>query len=372
MITLLKVPAINRVLLDANDTEIRIQSANGAGYYFRAIIYIDDVLFDEQGWSRIDNFTAIKSMRKLYNAYYENAFVPFSVNELVEKTNLNKKVSITVEERLIASDTLVETVTLPDFYFMYNAVPVYFDDSTKVQILGISSTVLNVPENGKIIVPFYVRGDNETVKVEVKDNFGSIINSQSIPAVTGKKTYKYSFDLSGVTLASNTIYFETSFSCGATTTTMQYRLMCLPDFPVKELFFKNNFGYYIPVYLSGELEVSNALKISDYQANDGQYYVSEINEELTYTINTSYLLQDERAIINQLITSYDVLFKVNNKYRRIQNNTKKELQYRDKKHNYAQDLSFTFIPNGAVDNIYENSDSPDFDERDFADEDFLT
>lgn len=372
MITLLKVPAINRVLLDANNTDIQIQSSNGAGYYFRALIYVDDVLFDEQGWSRVDNFTATKNLAKLYNAYYENDFTPLSVNELVEKTNLIKKISITIEEKLIASDTLVDSITLPNFYFMYNIKPVYFDDSTKVQLLGVTSSVLQIPDNGKIVIPFFVRAEGETVTVEVTDNFGTILNSQTIAAFAGKKIFSYSFDLSGVTLASNTIYFEATITCGTTITTSQYRLMRLPDFPVKELFFKNNFGYYVPVYLSGELEVSNTLKISDYQAIDGQYYISEINEELTYTINTSYLLADERPVVNQLINSYDVLFKVNNKYLKIQNATKKELQYRDKKHNYAQDLSFTFVPNGAVDNIYENSDAPDFDERDFDDNDFLT
>jgi hypothetical protein len=372
MITLLKVPAVNRVLLDANNTDIQIQSSNGAGYYFRALIYVDDVLFDEQGWSRVDNFTATKNLKKLYNAYYESEFIPFSVNELVEKTNLIKKISISIQEKLISSDTLVDTIDLPDFYFMYNKSPVYFDDSTKLQLLGVQSSVLQIPENGKIIIPFFVRAEDEAITVELKDNFGEILNSQNIESFAGKKIFTYSFDLSGVNLASNTIYFEATITCGTTITTSQFRLIRLPDFPVKEFFFKNNFGYYIPIYLSGELEVSNAIKISDYQASDGQYYVSEINEELTYTINTSYLLEDERSVINQLITSYDVLFKVNNKYRRIQNATKKELQYRDKKHNYSQDLTFNFIPNGSVDNIYENSDTPDFDERDFDDNDFLT
>lgn len=372
MITLVKKPAAGRVLLDANNTEIEIQSSNGSGYYFRALIYVDDELFDTQGWSRKDAFTAVKDIAKLYNSYYENEFVPFTFNQLIEKTNLIKKVSIHIEERLIGSDTLVDTATLPDFLLMYNVNPVYFDDTTKVQTLGVIPDVLQIPSNGKMIFPFFIRAVDESVTVQVKDNFGNILNTQTIAAFTGKKIFEYQFDLSSVALQKDTIYFETTITCGLSTKKLQYRLMRYPNFSVKELFFKNNYGYFIPAYIDGELEVSNGLKISEYQEIDGTYRVSEINEELTYVINTGLMLLDERPLVNQIITSYEVLLKVNNTYRRIQNATKKELQYRDKKHSYSQDLTFTFIPNGALDNIYLNAILPDWDERDFIENDFLT
>lgn len=372
MITLYKKPAADRVLLDANNTIIEVVSSNGAGYYFRAKIYIDDELFDEQGWSRTDAFRAQKDLVKIYNAYFENEFAPIFFNSLTEKTNLIKKVSIVIEERLTSSDTLVDSETLPDFYIMYNAKPVYFDDTTKVQTLGVLPQVLQVPEKGKIVFPFFIRSEGDAVTVEIKDNFGNILNTQTTAAFTGKKVFQYQFDLAGVTLVPNTIYFQATISCGTSAKTLQYRFMRYPDYPVKEIFFKNNFGFFIPAYLDGELEVSNGLKISDYQALDGSYHVSEISEELTYTINTGHMILTEREIVNQIITSFEVYLKVINGYRQIQNATKKELQYRDKKHNYAQDLAFTFLPNAKVDNVYENSIFPDFSALDFDSDDFLT
>jgi hypothetical protein len=372
MITIIKSPALNRVLLDANNTEITIQSSNGNGYYFRAVINVDDEPFDEQGWSRKDAFTAVKDLVKLYNAYFESIFTPFTVNELIEQTHLKKKISITINEYFLESNTLVATQSLPDFYFMYNVNPIYFDDTTKIQVLGITPPVLQIPQNGKMRIPFYVKSFAESVTVEVKDNFGTIINSQNIESFTGKKIFQYQFDLSGVTLARNTIYFETNITCGTTTTQLRYRLMNLPDFPVKEIYFKNNFGYYIPAYLDGELEEINGLKINDYQESDGSNVIFEIEEEATYTINTGHLLQDERSIVNQIITSHDVLFKVNNQWQRIQTATKKELQYRDKKHNYAQDLIFTFKKNGKVNNYYDSDLGGDWDERDYLESDYLT
>ncbi|MDD2820759.1 MAG: hypothetical protein PHW29_05800 [Flavobacterium sp.] len=372
MITIVKSPALNRILLDANNTEITIQSTNGAGYYFRALIYVDDDLFDEQGWSRKNAFTTVKDLVKLYNAYFDPKFIPFSVNGLVEQTHLKKKIKITIEERILVSDTLIDSLDLPEFFFMYNVNPVYFDDTTKIQILGITPEVLQIPVNGKMRVPFYVKANAEAVTVEVKDNFGTILNTQSVVSFTEKKIYQYEFDLSGVALASNTIYFETTITCGTTTKILQYRLLRLPDFPVKELYFKNNFGYYIPAYFDGELEKNNNLKINDYKERDGSSVVFEIEESATYTINTGSLLQDERAIINQVIKSHEAYFKINTQWQKIQTGTKKELEYRDKKHNYSQDLTFTFMKNGKVSNYYDSDLGGDFDERDFDSTEFLT
>lgn len=351
MITIVSAPALNRVFLDANNTEIELTSSNGAGYYFRALIYVDDVLFDTQGWSRKNAYTTVKDLVKLYNTYFEPVFAAFSANGLVEQTHLKKKISITIEERLLTNDSLAQTIDLPNFYFLYNLNPVSFLDTDQVKILGITPEVLQIPANGKIMIPFFVNASADGVVVILKDSFGSIINSQTIAPFTGKKVYLYSFDLSAVSLTPNTIFFKTDITVGITSTTLRHRLMRLPDFPVKEVYFKNNFGYYIPAYFDGELEVSNGFKINDYQEADGSSVIFEIQEDATYTINTGLLLADERAIINQVVNSPEVYFKVNGSWQKIQTASKKELEFRDKKHNYAQDLVFTFSKNGKIKNV---------------------
>jgi hypothetical protein len=351
MITIIKSPALNKILLDANNTEISISSTNGNGYYFRALIYIDDILFDEQGWSRKTEFLAVKDLVKLYNAYFETSFSAFTANGLVEKTNLKKKVSITIEERLLTTDAVVETVNLPVFYIMYNRTPVSFTDATKIQVLSKRPDAVLIPATGKMIIPIFVNANNEDFTVITKNNFGITLNSQTIASFTGKKIYLYSFDLSGMTLASNTIYFETTITCGGTTITLRYRLLRLPDFPVKEIYYKNNFGYFLPAYFDGELETDNSLKIDDYAQADGTSVIFEINEEAIYTINTGSLLLDERTIVNEVINSHEVYFKVNNVWTKINTKTKKELEFRDKKHSYATDLQFSFIKNGKIPNV---------------------
>jgi hypothetical protein len=350
MIQIINTPAENRVLLDANNTEISIQSTNGAGFYFRALIYVDDLLFDEQGWSREDAYTAKKDLVKLYNAYFKSIFAASFPNAITEQTHLKKKINITIEERNLLTDAVVETLQLPTFYMLYNTKPVLFNDTLKIQLLGINATVLQVPVNGKIVLPFAVNATAENVVVTVKDNFGTTLNTKTLTNITGKKIYTYAFDLSTVTLALNTIYFEVSLKCGLTEIVKNYRLMRFPDYAVKEIIFQNNFGYFIPAYFDGELEVVNGLKIEDYKQSDGTSKVFEINEEAVYTINTGTLLLDERTIINDIINSLEVRFKIDAEWLSIQTKTKKELIYRDKKHLYGEDLQFTFVKQGINNN----------------------
>src|SRR5690606_17739057 len=118
MITALSTPGSGRILPDANNTVIKIQSTNGEGYYFRAKIYIDNVFFDEQGWSRIDLYTATKDLKKLYNAYYQTIFTDTFQNQLTEQTHLIKQVKIVVEEYSIETDVLVDSLELPVFKFL--------------------------------------------------------------------------------------------------------------------------------------------------------------------------------------------------------------------------------------------------------------
>jgi len=372
MISIIKAPALNRVLLDANNTVVVLQSTNGNGYYFRALIYVDDVLFDEQGWSRKDSYTASKDLVKLYNAYFETIQTIFTENGITEQTHLKKKITIVVQEKSLSTDTIVATVTLPDFYFMYNVNPELFDDSTKLQFLGLTPPVLRIPDSGKIMIPFYAKAIDETVTVELKDNFGTIINTVSVEAFTDKKVFLYAFNLSPLTLVKDTLYFELNIKCGLKSITKHYRLIRFPDYNVKEIYFKNNFGYYLPAYFDGELEIQDSFKIDDYKQKDGTNVVFEVIEEATYTINTGSLLQDERAIVNQVATSHEILFMVNNQWRKIQTKTTKSLEYRDKKHLYAQDLNFSFVKNGKVENYFETEAGADWDDNDFLPNDWLT
>ncbi|WP_417365580.1 hypothetical protein [Flavobacterium beibuense] len=347
MITALSTPGSGRILPDANNTVIKIQSTNGEGYYFRAKIYIDNVFFDEQGWSRIDLYTATKDLKKLYNAYYQTIFTDTFQNQLTEQTHLIKQVKIVVEEYSIETDVLVDSLELPVFKFLYTIKPVEFDDSVKLKILGIDAENVPISTGGKISIPFYVNADNEQVHVRVETNFNTALDIRWVPAIiTGKKVYLYQFDLASLTLSYDILYLTAKITCSspgneATTITQLYTINRLPDYPFKEIAFRNNYGFYMYAYLDGEMTIENAFDPEVYETADSSKKVYEIAEEATYIINTGSLLHKEKAIINMIANSLDTRFWNGEKWLPIVTKIKKQTEFKDKVNSYSESLQFT-------------------------------
>jgi hypothetical protein len=348
MIIINTAPAKSRILLDGNNTVISITSSNGFGHYFRALIYINGTLFDTQSWSRKNEFTAEKDLKKLYNAYFESIFESAFTSGINEQTHLLKTVSIIIQEKLMSNDNIVQSVSLPEFYIMYNNKPVSFLDTTKIQFLGLEADKILMPVNGKITVPFFANTNAETVLVTLKDNFNSTINSQTILSSTAKKVFLYNYDLSDFTFSANTTYFILSITVGSTTITKAYRYLKYPDFEVKEIAFLNNYGYYVYAYLDGQMSSDNLLEIDNYDDASGSEKTIEINEECVYTINTGSLIKSEKAIIKQIVNSLDFKLSINSEWINMVSRTKKIKDYQDRLNNYSESLSFGVKLNATV------------------------
>lgn len=352
MITINSAPIQDKILLDANDSIISITSSNGIGYYFRVKIFIDTVFFDEQSWSRKDDTTAEKNLKKLYSAYYETIFNPAFANGLTQQNHLLKKVSIVINEHSIGDDSLVQTISLSDFYFMYNVKPIYFIDDNSFQFLGINPDVFQIPTNGKISLPFLVNTNNEIVKVELKDNTGAIIDSIIIPAFTDKRVYLYNFDLSTIALSANILYLTLYITVGASSFSKIFKVLKFPKFPIKEIAFLNNFGFWIYVYLDGQLSIDNNLDIKTYEELDTTEKVFEINEKQTYSINTGALLTSEKDIINQIATALEAKIVLNSEWISMINSTKKINKYKDRNNLYTESLTFSVKQNQSIPNSF--------------------
>lgn len=368
MININKYPAPNRILLDANNTLVSITSSNGLGFYFRAIIYIDNEIFDEQSWSRRDDYTAEKDLKKLYYAYFETIFNTNFSSGLEQQLHLIKKVSITIKEYSIGNNKLIQTHDLPDFYLMYNINPVVFNDAEKVQFLAINPEVLQVPPDGKISIPFMVNAENESLLVELKDNFGNILDSKVIANFAEKRVYQYNLDLSKSNLVSSALYLSLFITVGATTVLKNIRLFKKSKFPIKEIIFLNNFGYWCYAYLDGQLTIEDNFDPKTYEENDGFESVYEINEKQTFTINTGSLLASEKAIIAQLCKALEAKIYLNSEYVKLITATKKITSYKDRDNLYAENLTFLVKQNSSIENTMyavEDYDSNDYDSNDY-------
>lgn len=341
MIQVINFPPENRYLLDGNNTQITVTSDNANGY-FRAKIYIDDALFDEQGWSRKDDFTATKDLLYLYNAYFKPYFLGSFTTGLLEQTNFKKKVSIVIEEKDIDTDVLLGTVTLPDFYLLYNVKSEIFNDINKLYIFGLKAEHMNMKKDGTIVIPFYANAETEDVKVTIYDDLDNILHTQTIADVNGKKVFIYTLNLSEVTVISSVLYLRAKIEVGTESTEKFYNVLRLPNYEVKEVVFQNNFGYYIPAYFDGDFEDVSGMKVQSYERYDTSTAVYAVEEDGTYTINTGGLSTREKEIVKEIANSIDCYFNNDGKYVPVNTATKKATNFKSRLNIYAEDLVFTF------------------------------
>lgn len=341
MIQVINFPPENRYLLDGNNTQITVTSDNADGY-FRAKIYIDDALFDEQGWSRKDDFTATKDLLYLYNAYFKPYFLGSFTTGLLEQTNFKKKVSIVIEEKDIDTDVVIGTVTLPDFYLLYNVKSELFNDINKLYVFGLKAEHMNMKKDGTIVIPFYANAETEDVKVTIYDDLDNILHTQTIADVNGKKVFIYTLNLSEVTVISSVLYLRAKIEVGTESTEKFYNVLRLPNYEVKEVVFQNNFGYYIPAYFDGDFEDVSGMKVQSYERYDTSTAVYAVEEDGTYTINTGGLSTREKEIVKEIANSIDCYFNNNGKYVNVNTATKKATNSKSRLNIYAEDLVFTF------------------------------
>jgi hypothetical protein len=341
MIQVINFPTANTYLLDGNSTPITVTSNNANGY-FRAKINIDDAPFDEQGWSRKDDFTATKDLLYLLNAYFRPYFLGQFTTGLLEQTNFKKKTSIIIEERNINTDAILGNVTLPDFYLLYNVKSAVFNDLDKLYVFGLKSSQINMKSDGVIVIPFYVNANSENVKVTIYDDLDNIIHTQSVNNVTGKKVYIYTLKLSETPLLSSILYLKAKITVGTTNFEKIYTILRLPSYEVKEVVYQNNFGFYIPAYFDGDFEDTSGYKVESYERNDTSTAVYAVKENGSYTINTGNLSIMHKDIVNEIANSVDCYFNNDGKYLRVNTETKKSTNLKSRLNNYAQDLVFTF------------------------------
>lgn len=349
-INIVQTPAPGTLVLDANNTVIKVQSTNGAGYYFRALIYVGGVLFDEQAWSRSDDYTAAADLKKLYSSYFETVFNPAFANLLAEQTHLIREVSITVQEYRLDTGALVQTLVLPVFSIMYNVKPVGFNANTLVSLLGVDTKVMRVPLDGKIALPFYLGAAARTVNVTLTDSADNILDIRNVTVATGQKVYMYQFDLSGASLGYDSTGVTVTITVNDTSLVQQYRIIRLPFYEVKQLVFCNNFGYYLYAYFTGQLKIENTFSPETDVLADEREIISEINEDATYTLHTGVLRESEGGIVNMVANSPDTRLYQGGAWLTLVTDTKKQTEHQDKLHQYGESLTFTIRKGTDIDN----------------------
>lgn len=350
MIKLIKYPAANVFLLDSNNTLIEIKSTNGLGHFFRAKIYVDNILFDEQNWSREDNFTARKDLKFLYKAYFEPKFNSVNTSGIFERTDLIKKITIVIDEFNLSTNLLTQTINLPEFYIFYGDKPSVFSPNNPLQFLETENKILRIPNNGLIKLPFYSIAANNSITCNLKLNTNVVIFTNTISSVSGPKIHELIIDLSLIIIPINALYLTVNIIVGTFSIAKTYRLFKNENYSIKQIAYMNNFGYFIHAYFDGQLKKDNTYKHLKYTEFDDNEKISDISTASTYRLNTGSLLGSEKVIVNEICNSVDAKIKLDGIWYSINTETKKSNIFEDNKNLYDEDLIFNLAQNKSINN----------------------
>lgn len=341
MIELVQAPDTNRVIADGNDTIIQVRTTTGQDHFLRATIYINDVEFLKQGWSKDEDSLCSFNLKHLYYAYFSNQFTAEITTGFKEKTNLYKKVKIITSEYKIGSSVVVSTLELPEFYIIKNLNPQVFEDNLTVQFLGLPQENINVSRDDGFVFPLYLKA-GELLTVEVLNPLGGIISSASLENYSTQVTqYELAFeDIPGVAdLESVFVRFSTSQH------QVQKRLKFINEtiYPAKKVFYLNNCGFYCVAYLLGKKENNHSLSPLSYAQFDGTEVTYTIEDVKELRLSSGYGYKDITNLIHAIATSLDVRLQLDGYWERVKSETKKVQRFEDNKFIYFDDLQFSRV-----------------------------
>ncbi len=337
MIQLIQAPKSNRVLADGNDTQLIIKSVRGAEFYFKANIYIDNTLVIPQSWSKDQYGVSRKNLKLLNYAYFKNPFaIPDSIG-IETKTGLYKKVRIEIQEIEIDTGTIVDTLTLPEFYIIKNHKPALFDDTDPIAFLDYAIQDIQVPKDGLLTFPLYTNGQNP-IKVSIRDNKNIELFSENY-APPSTKVFQFNLPLSLLVIDEVLNPLQLIISCNGVELKKTIVIISESIYLLKQVFHLNNFGFYLCSYLRGKLKLEHTLKPQKYKETNGNQVTYTIKDTVTVAINTGYGYTNDLAHL--IATSIDVRILIEGRWERVSAETKKVQRFQENKFIYEEELKFS-------------------------------
>ena len=339
MIELVQAPDRHRVIADGNDTLIQVRTTTGGDHYVRAIIYIDDVEFLKQGWSKDEDGLCSFNLKHLYYAYFENTFSPDFTTGFHSRSGLFKRVKIVTEEYQVGGSIPISTLTLPEFHILKNHKPQVFDDTRTIAFLDLPQENINVSRDEGFRFPLYVRAGELTISV--LNDLGEVIFSQTVlNDAAHSSQYELNFaDLVIDGLDTVFVRFSTSQD------SVQKKLKFINEsiFPAKKIFYLNNCGFYIAAYLLGRKEDMHSLSPKSYAQFDGTEVTYDVEDVKELQLNSGFGYKDITSLVHTIATSLDVRMKLEGFWERVKSETKKITKFVDNQFIYSEALKFSRV-----------------------------
>lgn len=332
MATIIKAPANNSTLNDANLTEIILEDTTTFKYY-TANIYIDNILYDTVILPKFSNNRMILLFENLLLKYIQ---IPELQNYTIQKHDLWKNLRI---DFLKHSDVGANITTNSVSYkLLYCTVPTY--EKFEYRILdwvGVDADCFVISENGMIKLPFYTRNITDMVFIELRDENDLVFRTLSSANVGNGNFLVLTVYLDIPTHISN---FKLLVRIGSNTIEKYFRVFRNQLYTPKKVTFYNRFGLPIMVELFGKASIKDEFTYFKYQNSLAEIKMAEVTTESNFSIDTGYLLNSEKGIIPQICSSLDVRLFYNEQHYPCVVNTKSIQVFADNEYITSSQLQF--------------------------------
>lgn len=303
MIKIIKAPKTAAVFLSENPIDIEVKSTLGKAYYFKVFIYVDDKFFDEQGWSKYNDFNVKIALKGMFNNLFTYPFPTLNGDVYKPTNHLLKKINITIKEYKRDDDSLVNTLNLNPFYVLKSEKAMFFDERINFQKMSILPNVLRLSKGKAPVVRFPIWVCSKSFSLKVVSG-GALLKDLSFNDFT-KNILEVVVNLTKETIYGNEVRVILSDFKG-NNFTQQFIFIDELAYEVSKMYFRNNYGVYEYIEFFGSLKESNTYKRKTYNLLNDVTFLANTAISNTLKINTGYLLPNEIPILEAINLSKEV------------------------------------------------------------------
>jgi len=297
-------PTQNRVLNDANITEIIVEDLTAFNFY-SAKIYINNILFDEVILPKFTTSKVIFTFEKILLKYITLHKLTEDVLQVCDmiydlKIELYKHYTTT---------TLTETLNYKLLYCTYPTIDNYTNSS--FDFIGVKPSIFVIGNESKIVLPFFSENTTDDIRITLMDENYNFIYENTFANETESNSFIINLDFVNTTNA-DVLLLEVRV--GANRISKKFRVLKNTFFEPKQVLFYNEFGFPIVANLFGKQVNKDDLTYFKYQNAFNNYKLAEIQTDVSVSVDTGYLTESELPIVEQITQSLSTFIKINNKF----------------------------------------------------------
>lgn len=311
MATLISAPANNSILNDANTTEIIIQDNNNNYSNYEARLFVNNSYFDGLIFTKIhtnswfiNDKKMILSFENLLQKYLQ---IPAVTNQFIQPFPMLVDLRIDVQ-KLDLEGYPSSDFTL-NYKLKYSNQPTLEKYETEfLSFIAVDADVLLVQPNTMLQLPFFINDPSLIINVSAVTEDNVVLATKS---TTGPQTSKTLLATLNVDAPDDVNAYYFKISAYNFEIVKKIKVVRGNYYKPKKIRFANRFGMPMLVELFGKITAKNEHAFFNYQNNKYQYKTAEVSTDTSVTIDTGYLLESEKAIVDQIATSLNVEIEIN-------------------------------------------------------------